>query len=316
MKIFLTGASGMVGRNILEHPNAARFEFLAPTHQDLDLLDYQQVLYYLNNTKPDLIVHAAGRVGGIQANMAQPVEFLVENLAMAENIILAAKASRISQLLFLGSSCLYPRDIATPLTEDMILTGPLEPTNEGYALAKIVGAKLCQYISATEPAFQYKTLIPCNLYGRWDKFDPQHSHMIPAVIHKTHQAMVNQEDSVEIWGDGTARREFMYAGDLADCIIEALNRFESLPPLMNVGLGVDYTIDQYYETISGMVDFQGKLVHNKTKPVGMQRKLVSVEKMTAWGWQPKTTLEEGIRQTYQFYLEQKESHCYEPVSSR
>ena len=182
--------------------------------------------------------------------------------------------------------------------------GELEPTNEGYALAKIVTLRLCEYINREDAGFEYKTLIPCNLYGRHDKFSPQHSHLIPAIIHKVHQAKVNKVSSVEIWGDGTARREFMYAGDLSDAVMRALREFESLPSVMNVGMGYDFTINEYYQTVAGVLGYKGSFVHDLNKPVGMARKLVSVERQSAWGWSASTRLSDGIAKTYEFYLKE------------
>ena len=224
MKILLTGGSGMVGRNICDYAQGfSQYELLAPTSKELNLLDKTAVDLYINSHKPDVIIHAAGIVGGIQANIENPVKFLHENTLMGQNIVLSAYQTGIKQLINLGSSCMYPRNAQNPLLEESILTGELEPTNEGYALAKIVTAKLCEYISRTNLDYQYKTLIPCNLYGKYDKFDPIKSHMIPAAIQKVHRAKTEQLTSVEIWGDGLARREFMYAEDLADAVFFALD---------------------------------------------------------------------------------------------
>lgn len=276
-------------------------EVNAPSSLELNLLDYKAVEEYLKKFKPDLIIHAAGRVGGIHANIREPVKFLLENLDMGRNIVWAARQTGITKFINLGSSCMYPRDARNPLTEDLVLKGELEPTNEGYALAKVTVARLCEYIYRENPKFQYKTLIPCNLYGRWDKFDPSHSHLIPAVIHKIHQAKILDENEVVIWGDGTVRREFMYAGDLADCLAYALNKFDSLPSLMNVGLGKDITINEYYYAIVDVIGYKGKFSHDLTKPVGMKQKVVDISKQTNWGWVPKTSLYDGLVKTYDYY---------------
>lgn len=293
----------MVGKNILEHSRASNWSFLFPDSTALDLTDYSQVEAYVTEHKPDFVIHAAGLVGGIQANMAAPVNFLVANLDMGRNVVLAAKSVGVKHLVNLGSSCMYPREAANPLTEDLILQGELEPTNEGYALAKIVTMKLCQYVSQQNREFQYKTVIPCNLYGRYDKFSPNNSHLIPAIIHKVYQAIKNNEQVVEIWGDGSARREFMYAGDLADAIIYALDNFDSMPELINIGLGHDHTINEYYEAVARVLGYGGEFVHNLNKPVGMARKLVDIKKQMAWGWTPQTSLENGLRETYSYYLD-------------
>ena len=303
-RVLLTGATGMVGRNILEHPDIGNWDILAPTRGEVDLSDYKQVETYMRQHQPDIVVHAAGQVGGIQANIAAPVKFLVANLDMGRNVALAARAAGIKQLINLGSSCMYPREATNPLTEDLILRGQLEPTNEGYALAKIVTMRLCEYINREDAGYKYKTLIPCNLYGRHDKFSPQHSHLIPAIIHKVHQAIQSDHASVEIWGDGTAQREFMYAGDLADAVIRSIEKFDTLPFSMNVGLGHDYTINEYYKGIADVLGYKGSFIHDLSKPVGMTRKLVSTERQVAWGWSAKTSLREGIEKTYEFYLKE------------
>lgn len=295
----------MVGRNVREHPLAAEWDILAPGSRELDLRDYGAVEAYVRRHRPDVIVHAAGRVGGIQANIAHPVDFLVVNVDLGRNIIMAARAAGVKTLLNLASSCMYPRDAENPLREDMILTGALEPTNEGYALAKIVATRLCQYICREDSSFRYKTLIPCNLYGRHDKFEPEHSHLIPAIIHKLQAAKETEAETVEIWGDGTARREFMYAGDVADAVMQALDRFDTLPELMNIGLGRDYTINEYYAAAAERIGWAGRFVHDLSKPVGMKQKLVSVARQQAWGWAPATGLAEGLAETYRFYLEER-----------
>ena len=302
MRVLLTGSGGMVGQNLLEHPDFSEFDVLTPRSRDLNLCDYDIVQRYLRKHRPDLVVHAAGKVGGIQANILQPDEFLLINLDMGRNIVWASRQAGIRRLINLGSSCMYPRNHSEPLSEDMLLKGELEPSNEGYALAKIVTARLCQYIMHKDASYSYKTLIPCNIYGRHDKFDPTHSHLLPAIIHKLHQAKQSQQKAVEIWGDGTARREFMYSGDLAAAIIHAIKKFETLPPLMNVGLGYDYTINEYYQTAAEVMSYTGDFIHDLTKPVGMKRKLVSVKQLQSLGWTPLHDLREGIKKTYQFYL--------------
>ncbi|HNW44739.1 MAG TPA: GDP-L-fucose synthase [Elusimicrobiales bacterium] len=301
MKVFLTGGAGMVGHNFLEHAAAARLEVFSPDVAELDLFNYEAVRSYIQKVKPEMIVHAAGRVGGIQANMAHPVAFLLENLDMGRNLVWAARNCGVKKLLNLGSSCMYPRNAPNPLKESMVLQGELEPTNEGYALAKVVVSRLCSYISRENPEFSYKTLIPCNLYGRWDKFAPEHSHMIPAVIRKLHLARLNGDKSVEIWGDGKARREFIYAGDVADCMHRAVDKFETLPELMNVGLGDDYSVNDYYQAVAGVVGYTGAFTHDLTKPAGMARKLVDTSRMKEWGWQPSVTLKDGIAAAYEFF---------------
>jgi GDP-L-fucose synthase len=303
-KILLTGGGGMVGRNVLEHPAIVEFEVLAPRSSELDLRDFNAVQAYLRKHLPDMVIHAAGKVGGIQANMAEPVGFLLENLDMGRNIVWGSHQAGIKRLINLGSSCMYPRNHSEPLSEEMVLTGELEPTNEGYALAKVLTARLCDYIVREDLSYEYKTLIPCNLYGRHDKFDPVHSHLLPAIIHKVHQAKESGQQTVEIWGDGTARREFMYAGDLADAVVRSIQNFETLPTYMNVGLGHDFTINEYYQAAAEVMCYAGSFVHNLSKPVGMARKLVSVDRQQTWGWTAKSDLRAGVEKTYEFYLKE------------
>lgn len=302
MRILLLGATGMVGRNFLEHPGSASFEIIAPSRRELNLFDYPAVESFMRSCQPDLILNAAGRVGGIQANIREPVHFFLENLDLGRNIIWAARQTGIKKVINLGSSCMYPRGAENPLREEAVLTGELEPTNEGYALAKIATARFCRYLNVEDSSFEYKTIIPCNLYGCWDNFDPDKAHLIPSIIHKLHRAKIRGENEVVIWGDGTARREFMYAGDLADCLIYALQNFLELPEMMNVGPGCDRTIDDYYAAAADVIGYRGGVVHDLSKPSGMQRKLVDISRQIKFGWQAKTDLKSGLKKTYEFYL--------------
>lgn len=294
----------MVGRNILEHPLVCQFEVIAPGRDELDLSDFVATRRFMADVKPDAVIHSAGRVGGIQANMANPVDFLVTNVDLGRNVILAARETGVNKLLNLASSCMYPRNAINPLGEDLILKGELEPTNEGYAIAKVFATRLCQYINRENPSLKYKTLIPCNLYGRYDKFSLAHSHLIPAIIHKVHQAKQQGHAAVVIWGDGTARREFMYAGDLADAVLRGIADFEKVPELMNVGLGHDFSINEYYAVAAEIIGWHGEFVHDTSKPVGMKQKLVDIDRQRNWGWMPTISLREGIYQAYQYYLQE------------
>jgi len=300
-KIFLTGGTGMVGSNIREHSKSHKYTIFAPSSKEVDLTNYEQVTRYIAEVQPDIIIHSAGLVGGIQANIKNPVGFLVKNLQMGLNVILAAQQNNVKKLLNLASSCMYPRDMEIGLTEDMILKGELEPTNEGYALAKVVATRLCEYMNREDEKWQYKTAIPCNLYGKYDKFDPKHSHMVPAVIRKIYEAKKNNIDEVEIWGDGLSRREFMYAGDLADFVYYALAHFDKMPQNLNVGLGRDYTINEYYQVIAKVIGYEGTFTHDLSKPMGMKKKMIDNTLLTAFGWQPKTSLEDGIKQTLEYF---------------
>lgn len=305
--LLLTGAHGMVGRNIQEHPACAGFRMLTPSRAELDLRDSAATLAYLQQHRPDIIVHAAGKVGGIQANIQAPVEFLLHNFDIGRNIVCGARQAGVRRLLNLGSSCMYPRGYDQPLTEELVLKGELEPTNEGYAIAKVATARLCDYIVREDASFQYRTIIPCNLYGRFDKFDPTLSHLLPAIIVKVSNALQSGSNEVEIWGDGEARREFMYAGDLADAIFRALSDFDALPQYLNIGLGHDYTINEYYSAVAAVIGWRGRFRHDLSKPVGMTRKLVSTARQEAWGWKPSHSLHMGIKKTYDYFLKEQQA---------
>ena len=306
-RILITGASGMVGKNLLAHQAAMENHILCPSSKQLNLKNFNAVKNYLMDQKPDFIIHAAGKVGGIQANMSDPIGFLDDNLLIGRNLVLAARDAGIKNFLNLGSTCMYPRNAKNPLVEDSILTGELEPTNEGYALAKIMVDRLCQYISRQHQALNYKTIIPCNLYGPFDKFSPENSHLVPAIIHKIHEAKMKDQQSVEIWGDGTVRREFMYAGDLADAIWKAVSDFNAAPDIFNCGLGYDYSVNEYYQAAARMIGWNGEFIHLLDKPVGMTQKLADVSRQKYWGWTPSTSLEDGLAKTYEFYLSGEKS---------
>lgn len=299
-KILISGASGMVGKNITNRL-LNDFELLTPSSKELNLMELKEVESFLGHHRPDLIIHCAGKVGGIQANIAAPTEFLYENTMMGFNLVKSAHNLGVKYFLNLGSSCMYPKNAPNPLNEEMILTGKLEDTNEGYAIAKCAVAKLGEYITRQYPGFLYKTLIPCNLYGKYDKFGEKNSHMIPAVIKKVDNAIKNNLPEVEIWGDGLARREFMYSEDLAEMVFLVINNFEKAPIFMNAGLGYDYTINEYYAAVAEVLGYKGDFTHDLTKPTGMAQKLVDVTKQTEFGFNPKFSLKEGIQKTYEYY---------------
>lgn len=301
MKVLVTGATGMVGRNLLSDPRAADYEVLAPGRSVIDLTDAASCDAWFKQNRPDAVVHLAAVVGGIQANINEPVRFLVENIQIALNLFAAARANGVGVFLNVGSSCMYPRNIEGVLSLPLLLSAPLEPTNEGYALAKIVSWKLAEYLRREDPALQYKTIVPCNLYGLYDHFDAVRSHMVPAAIMKVVAAAEEGRDEVEIWGDGTARREFMFARDLADFIWTWLPRVEDLPDVMNVGVGQDHSVTEYYEAIAAAVGYTGGFKYDPSKPAGMKRKLLDVSQQDDLGWRPKTSLADGIRETLQYY---------------
>ena len=307
MRILLTGGSGMVGSNIFKHPLAAQHDWLRPSRSELDLRELSEVRAYIGKYKPEFLIHTAGYVGGIHANIREPLRYLLENLEIGKNILLAAEEHGVEKCLNLGSTCMYPRNRKNPLREDDILTGPLEPTNEGYAIAKIATMKIAEYINLRNETLRYKTLIPSNLYGPYDSFDPNRSHLIPAIIHKIHDAKINRKQCVEIWGDGTARREFLYVQDFVDAIYIALDKYESLPDVMNIGLGRDYSVREYYQIASSIIGYSGDFYFDLQRPVGMERKLSDITRALEWGWKPIHSVKSGMTETYQYYLHNNQS---------
>ncbi len=307
MRIFLTGGSGMLGRHLLVALGLRGHDVLAPPRQDLDLFDGVAVARFIETDKPDLVIHAAGRVGGIAANIADPAGFLRDNIAIGFNVISACANAGVKRLINVGSSCMYPRNREV-LSEGDLLTGEFEPTNEGYAIAKIAVAKLAAYIRETKANFRYSTLILPNLYGPYDHFDLTRSHMLPAAIRKVHEAKVSGESDVVIWGDGRARREFMFAPDAAQAIARLLPHHDVLPSFLNVGLGRDHSILDYYQAVVQVVGYSGGFAHDVTRPVGMARKLLDSSQYHAFDATPETPLLEGIELTYKYFLSYKVPH--------
>ena len=293
----------MVGRNILENDLSSSYEILSPPRDQLDLLDRSLTDKYIQTHQPDMVIHAAGLVGGIHANMLRNAEFLVNNFNIGQNIILSAHSNGVKYFLNLGSSCMYPKNSDKPLNETKILSGKLEETNEGYAIAKIAIARLCEFITLSDKNRFYKTIIPCNLFGKYDNFDIETSHMIPAVIRKLHEAKISKKTNVKIWGNGKARREFMDAKDLANFIFYSIDKFEQMPQYINVGIGHDYSIDEYYHLIASVVQYEGTFLHDLSKPEGMKRKLVDISLQLDFGWKSKSTLIESLESAYAFYLD-------------
>ena len=303
--IFIAGAGGMLGKSLLKRlKDKGCNNLLTPSRKELNLLSAADVSEYFLSNKIDIVIFLAAKVGGIQANILDPVGYFYENMQMALNVIMTANKFNIDKLINIGSSCMYPRDREL-LSECDLLSGNLEPTNEGYALSKLGAAYLTKYISFQFKR-QYRTLIACNLYGPNDNFDPICSHMIPAAIHKIHQAKINKKPFVEIWGDGQARREFMFVDDFASSIIYFLDSDKDLNEstvLINVGLGHDYTVQEYYKAIAEVVGYSGEFRYDLNKPVGMRKKLLNSKIVNDLGWSSSYSLKQGLIKTYEFYKE-------------
>lgn len=304
-RVWITGGGGMVGRALQESFGRLRpdVRVVAPSSSELDLTRREDVDAFVRDTAPDVVVHAAGKVGGIAANIANPVEFLVANMAIGMNVIEASRRAGVTDLVNISSSCMYPKDHDGLLTEDLVLAGPLEPTNEGYALAKIAADRLCEYV-AREDGLRYRTVIPSNLYGPGDHFDEHRGHLIANVIRKIHAAKAAGAEVVEVWGDGTARREFTYVNDVTDYIatVARAEALDDLPQRLNVGIGRDYTVREYYDAVAAVVGYDGRFEYDLSKPSGMKRKLMDSSVAHGHGWSPATNLEQGLERTYQSFL--------------
>jgi GDP-L-fucose synthase len=300
--IFVAGHRGMVGSAVVRRLSEAGFgKILTCLRAELDLLDRPAVRAFFDQERPSVVVDAAAKVGGIVANNEQPVEFLLQNVAIQNNLIEAAADFETRKLLFLGSSCIYPKMAPQPIRADALLTGPLEVTNEAYAIAKIAGIKLCQAF-AREYGKTFISAMPTNLYGPNDNFDLHSSHVLPALIRKAHEAKERGEDKLVVWGTGTPRREFLHVNDLADACLFLLERYNS-PEIINVGCGEDVTIRELAEMVCQVVGFEGNLVFDATKPDGTPRKLLDVGLLFGMGWRPKIGLRDGIRDAYQWFLD-------------
>lgn len=303
--IYLAGHNGMVGSAILRALRANGFDnLLLADKAQLNLLDQQKVREFFDRARPDYVILAAARVGGIRANIERPAEFMFENLTIQNNVIHSAFEFQTRKLVFVGSSCIYPRECNQPMKEEYLLTGPLEPTNEGYALAKIAGLKLLEYYHR-QYGFKSISLMPCNLYGTNDNFDPSHSHVLSALVKKFVDAENNGEQEVNVWGTGAARREFMHVDDAASAIVFLFQNYESSNHI-NIGWGVDVSIVELATLIKEISAFQGKIIWDPTKPDGMPRKCLDVTKMRNLGFLPRINLRDGIERTICEYRALKE----------
>jgi len=314
-KIYVAGHRGLVGGAIVRNLQAKGFtNIIARTHAELDLTNQQAVADFFANEKPDYVFLAAARVGGIMANNNYPAEFIRDNLAIQTNTIHAAYKNNVNRLLFLGSSCIYPKMAPQPMKEEYLLTGPLEETNRPYALAKIAGIEMCWSYNR-QYGTQYLSVMPTNLYGPGDNYHPENSHVIPALIRKFHEAKQANASKVVVWGTGTPKREFLYNEDMADACVFLMNlpdeqyqpllaadRNDGLPPVVNIGVGEDVTIKGLAETVRQVVGYKGDIVFDTTKPDGTPRKLMNVDRLSGIGWQAKKKLSDGLVIAYEDFL--------------
>ena len=309
-RIFVAGHRGLVGSALVralqrrQQEAGEPWEILTRTRAELDLLDGPAVRRFFDAERPQAVVLAAAKVGGIKANDDFPVEFLLENLKIQNHVIENAHAAGVERLLFLGSSCIYPKLAPQPIHEDSLLTGPLEPTNDAYAIAKIAGIKLCQAYRKQHGA-HYISAMPTNLYGPNDNFDLQSSHVLPALIHKFHLAKLAARPSVTLWGSGSPRREFLHADDLAEACLVLLEKYDS-GEIINIGVGEDVTIRELAEMVQETVGFRGGIEWDASQPDGTPRKLLDVSRIQALGWRARVPLREGIASAYQWFLEHRE----------
>jgi len=304
-RIFVAGHAGLVGSAIVRKLEAEGYTSLLTARRDqLDLRDQAAVNYWFRANRPEYVYLVAGTVGGIMANSTRPAEFLYDNMMIHATVVHAAHLFDTTKLLYLGSSCIYPREAQQPISEEQLLQGPLEPTNEAYALAKIAGIKLCQTYR-TQYGSNFISAMPTNLYGPNDNFDLTSSHVLPALIRKFHEAKVNGDPSVEVWGTGTPMREFLHVDDLADLCLHLMDHYEEAEHI-NAGTGEDITIKHLAETIRDIVYPGGEIHWDTSKPDGMPRKVLDVTKLRSTGWAPKIAFEDGVRSTYEWFLAQDE----------
>jgi len=316
-KIYVAGHRGLAGSALVRRLRAAGFDNLVlRTHAELELTDATAVRRFFETERPQHAVLAAAKVGGIVANDTYPAEFIRENLAIQTNVIHEAWRAGVRRLLFLGSSCIYPRDCPQPMKEKYLLTGPLEPTNRPYALAKIAGIEMCSAYNR-QYGTQYLAVMPTNLYGPGDNYDLQISHVLPALIRKAHEAKHRGDEALVVWGSGRPRREFLYSDDMADACVTLLTlddakfgaAMSTYPPLINIGCGSDLTIQELAAIVARIVGFKGVLKFDTSKPDGTPRKLLDVSRMTTLGWMPRIGMEEGIALAYRAYLEQSKAQA-------
>ena len=309
-KIYVAGHLGLVGSAIVRYLEDYGFSnLILKKHKELDLINQTDVENFFKTERPDYVIIAAARVGGIHANNNFPADFIYENMMIEANIINSSYINNVKRLLFLGSTCIYPRSVEQPMREDALLTDVLEPTNEPYAIAKIAGIKLCESYNRQHDT-DFRSVMPTSLYGINDNFHPTNSHVIPALMQRIHAAKLNNDDQVVVWGTGNAMREFLYVDDMAEAAFFVLNldkdiydkNTEKMLSHINIGTGVDVTTRELAETIKDVIGFKGKLVFDKTKPDGAPRKLIDVSRLSKMGWNYRTELKSGLKLTYDWYI--------------
>jgi len=300
-RVWVAGHRGMVGRALLRRLSREPVELLTVPREELDLTEGAAVRAWMTRHRPQVVILAAARVGGILANARRPVEFLEQNLRIELEVITASAGLGVEKLLFLGSSCIYPRDCRQPIREEYLLTGPLEETNRAYALAKICGLELCR-AHRRQYGADFIACMPTNLYGPHDDFDPETGHVLPALLRRFHEAKSRGDGEVVVWGSGTPRREFLHVADLAEACVHLLRRFSDEIPI-NIGCGEDLTIRELAETIARITGFRGRIRFDPARPDGTPEKRLDISRITALGWRPEIPLEEGIRQTYRWFLQ-------------
>jgi GDP-L-fucose synthase len=301
-RIYVAGHRGLVGSAVVRALQQRGYANLVlRTHHELDLTKQDDVNRFFDAERPDAVIMAAARVGGIYTNNSRPAVFIRDNLLIQDNVIDAAHRAAVGKFVFLGSSCIYPKMAPQPIKEEYLLTGPLEPTNEWYAIAKIAGVKMCQAYRR-EFGFNAISLMPTNLYGPGDNFDLQKSHVLPALIRRFHEAKVRGDETVTVWGTGTPRREFLHVDDLADAVLYLLQSYDA-EPIVNIGWGKDVTIRELAEIVMSVIGYSGRVIFDSSKPDGTPRKLLDVSRLTELGWQAKIPLKIGIQRTYAWFKE-------------
>lgn len=304
MKILVTGGRGMLASNIRkssENIASNNHEFIFINRSHADLRDFEATKGILREIQPDALIHTAARVGGIAANMAHPAEFLMDNIQIDSHVLKGCVDLGVENVVYFGSSCMYPKDYRQPLVETDVLAAPLEPTNEGYALSKIAAARYCEYASA-EYGLNYKVLIPSNLYGPGDDYTPGTSHLVASTLVKAHEAKNSGAEYLDVWGDGSARREFTFVGDVSDWVVSNLDSIQNWPTYMNIGLGIDYSVKDFYEAALNTVGYECELKFDTSKPAGMKQKLMDSSVAKKYGWSPRIDIFEGMSQAYSAFL--------------